>query len=45
MHMLKGPPTLYLNKFPRRISLALEKTTTTTTKNWPIDRPGWCSSE
>ena len=26
MHMLKGPPTLHLKKFPRRITLALEKT-------------------
>ena len=26
MHMLKGPPTLHLKKFPLRITLALEKT-------------------
>ena len=25
MHMLKGPPTLHLKKFPRRITLALGK--------------------
>ena len=25
MHMLKGPPTLHLKKFPRRITLALEE--------------------
>ena len=40
MHMLKGPPTLHLKKFPRRITLALEEK-----KKWPIDHPAGCSSE
>ena len=42
MHMLKGPPTLHLKKFPRRITLALEKTKKKKRKNRPIDRPGGC---
>ena len=45
MHMLKGPPTLHLKKFPRRITLALGKKKKRKRKNWPIDRPGGCSSE
>ena len=41
---VEGTANITFKKFPRRITLALGKKKRKR-KNWPIDRPGGCSSE